>query len=123
MKLAIIAMLLFFSATAEPLPSTLQTYYGQVNETYFWDSLPKDTSVKLEKNLPVMGDTWCEAPHANCSIRVDETSNPILREQEITLLHEMCHVATWGQEPDPHGLKWMECMHRLADAGAMDNLW
>ena len=47
------------------------------------------------------------------------------REAEFTEFHEMCHeaIALRGNEFEEHGPAWQGCMHRLANAGAFENLW
>jgi SprT-like family len=127
MKRAILCLLiLFLVLPVSGFPShDPQVWYAQYNEEYFWKSLPDDTEVDLVTDLPDgnMGTAVCADFHRQCVIQIEERSNPVTRSQKITLLHEMCHVATWRQQDNPHGSKWQACMHRIADRGAFDNLW
>jgi hypothetical protein len=126
MKRAILCLLiLFLVLPVSGFPShDPQVWYAEFNEEFFWNSLPKNTKVELVTDLGEnLGTTRCLDFHYQCIIQIEERGNPEEVEQKITELHEMCHVATWHQQDDPHGSKWKACMHRIADRGAFDNLW
>ena len=102
----------------------LQDDYNTFNRDYFLGQLPKNANVRwtdlsLQQD---MGMTWIDEAGVR-QIRIDRKTNPVLRQAQLTLLHEMCHIKTDGRELDNHGIKWQACMVNLAEHGAMHDLW
>jgi SprT-like family len=96
--------------------------YEEINDSYFDGKLPQDVIVHLSNLGPTMGMTTPVGP----SFRIDLDLRwlPSPKEQEETLLHEVCHVSVGvGKEFDGHGPKWQACMHRLSALGAFEQLW
>jgi hypothetical protein len=124
----LVAIFLLFVAVlftfGQHVPVSLTQQYATNNHLYFGDRLPKDTIVQYG---PIhlrgeMGETECGTT-SGCVIRIDPEYNKADRVASLTLIHEQCHVDTRGTEFDMHGPKWQACMHRIADAGGLDNLW
>ena len=101
----------------------LEKDYEVFNQDYFLGQLPP-ANVEWANltDQHDMGMTWVDQAGAR-QIRVDKSTNPVLKQAEMTLLHEMCHVKTDAKELDSHGLKWQACMVDLADHGAFHDLW
>lgn len=102
----------------------LQDDYANFNRDYFLDQLPRNVNVEWA-NLGLqndMGMTWVDESGIR-QIRIDRKTNPVIRQAQLTLLHEMCHIKTDGRELDVHGIKWQACMVDLAEHGAMHDLW
>lgn len=126
--LLLVSVLCFagFTSWARPVADSdridLKIWYESYNEDYFLSALPKDTVLNYGNIWPNMGLTTHE--NGAYRISIDADSNKAVRVAQMTLLHEMCHVAQWGHEDmNPHGPKFQACMHRLADEGAFDQLW
>src|SRR5260221_4664380 len=76
-----------------PTQNKLQARYRELNEDYFYGGLPyRKTAVVISdlSSIQDMGriehredDTWV--------IFVDREANPVERQAELTLIHEMCH--------------------------------
>lgn len=102
----------------------LQDDYANFNHDYFLGQLPANVNVEWA-NLGLqndMGMTWVDESGIR-QIRIDRKTNPVIRQAQLTLLHEMCHIKTDGREFDVHGIKWQACMVDLAEHGAMHDLW
>jgi predicted SprT family Zn-dependent metalloprotease len=92
------------------VPEFLQYKYRELNRTFFQNSLPPAIVEWADLSDPDnMGQTRQQSD-GTFLIQVDRNSN--IREQDLedTMEHESCHVATWEQEEDPHGLKFQDCM-------------
>ncbi|VVB52798.1 SprT-like family protein [uncultured archaeon] len=108
--------------------ANMKKFYDGYNEEYFANSLP-DATVSWG-DLTSIGDIAVTYLHKDGTIDiiVDRRKNPSTRQAQASLLHEMCHVATWpasdGPKDDPdHGAKHEACMLRLAEQGAMKGVW
>jgi hypothetical protein len=110
----------------------LQAQYANYNEWYFGGRLPKDVLVTwddlpMDKGLYVMGKTYEDLAGSKFSISIDTKTNIAMATADLTLEHEMCHVATYAyvrdHNEDPHGNAFNECMMSLAKEGAMKDLW
>lgn len=128
--LALVASFLTPTVHSEPQYVTLSQLYDGYNTEYFFGSLPKTARVEWgeminpDSGKPDMGQTDRIGPIYHIIISVHY--HPSMKEAQITLLHEMCHVQIWQSgltELDQHGPLWKDCMHRLADEGAFDDLW
>lgn len=107
-----------------PTPYTdkeLAGWYATYNSRYFSGHLPKDTKVRWAFLEGRYGET--ANPQDNFFvIRLDIPKNREAIMAKQTLLHEMCHVATYGKELDFHGPLWQAEIHRLMMEGAWDDL-
>jgi len=80
------------------------------NRKFFDNSLPP---VRIKwANLTeynYLGETYRETD-GTFVVLVDRRTN--LRDEDLqdTVFHEMCHVATWRREDDPHGSAFRACM-------------
>jgi predicted SprT family Zn-dependent metalloprotease len=91
-------------------PEFLQYKYRDLNRTFFQNSLPPATVVWADlSDADNMGQTLQQSD-GKFLIQVDRTSNRRDQDLEDTMEHETCHVATWGQEDDPHGRVFQDCM-------------
>lgn len=96
--------------------------YRQNNEQWFGNKLPKDTIIKWA-NLHSegrFGKSWKDSSGV-FHIVLDMEFNEADVQMRITLLHEMCHVAT-GKEVSEHGPLWRAKMRALLLEGAFDGL-
>lgn len=124
MNRAIALLVLFCSLQAPTVDCPLDRWFAGYNETYFNDSLPKNTTVDFYdfEDVKIIGDSFCF--QQKCRIRIArqyQNARPVYLE---TLLHEMCHIDTWdAHEINPHGPKWQTCMHRLANQNAFEDVW
>ena len=91
-------------------PEFLQRKYQALNREFFDNRLPK---VRIEwadlTDYNYLGETYREND-GTFVVLVDRRSN--LRDEVLqdTVFHEMCHVATWRQQDDPHGSAFRACM-------------
>ena len=73
-----------------------------------------------------MGRTYFR-PDGSSLMLIDRGSNPIEKQAEMTMIHEMCHQENYllkaDEGVDGHSLAFQSCMVRLADAGAFRDLW
>lgn len=91
----------------------LRAWYAEYNEEFFDNSLPTDVKIDLSlRNGRMAESSFPEFkayrisfdPHYVASERVGR----------FTLLHEMCHVKTWGETTDSyHGPRWRTCMLQI----------
>jgi hypothetical protein len=100
----------------------LLEWYTEANAWYFDDQLPHDTeivwvSLRYKK---AMGDSECNTN--GCLIRLDPFVNVAPATVHETELHEICHIATWGQDIDVHGPPFQACIKMLFDKGAFVGL-
>jgi len=100
----------------------LKEFYARYNLKYFRGFLPANTLV-----------VWGEPGESKMAItRKDEYGryeiilsrhfNVADSTTDLTLLHEMVHVRSWEKTLE-HGPAFQKEMHRLADEGAMEDLW
>jgi hypothetical protein len=99
-----------------PVTTTdLQTTYQTYNLTEFDGKLPPDVLLDFdEKDADNMASTSQELD-GRFHLSFNRKYVVGARVMNLTVLHEMCHVATWG---DKHGLKWQGCMFRLDARGS-----
>jgi len=127
---AIVYSYMAFGKPTVPTTSMLAEKYRQFNEDYFLGQLPKDTVVTYGNltQLNDMGYTWKENS-GKFHITVDQETNPVERQAEMTLLHEQCHIEVEihnlnpKQDFDAHGIEFQNCMVNLATHGAFHDLW
>ena len=92
------------------------------NEDYFFNRLPKNVEVHWS-DLPTAEGETIKHLDGSWSIIIDRATNPTSGEVGMTIAHETCHVATWGQEESVHGSKFQNCMVNLATHGAFEGIW
>lgn len=103
----------------------LDSWYASYNHQYFQDELPATTVIT--RNLAddrFMAIT--EYDDGRYHIGINPRYNISTKTERINLLHEMCHIRGFiehDDEFDQHGAKWQQCMHSLADQGALELLW
>jgi hypothetical protein len=94
-------------------PEFLQNKYQDLNRKFFANSLPP---ARIEwADLTVykyLGETYLEND-GTFVVLVDRKTN--FRDEDLvdTVFHEMCHVATWRKENDPHGVAFRACMDKI----------
>lgn len=125
-----LCLLLIISLAVSPsiqsdAPDWLEPWYLGYNVKYFNNELPtkiyidhelKDDSVMAVTNF--IGEV--------IYIRFNRKYEPSGEQARGSLLHEMCHVylkISNQIELDNHGPKWQNCMHKLADKRAFEDIW
>jgi hypothetical protein len=108
-----------------PSNAQLQGWYREVNRAYFKNELPERTTVVWADLVGIYQDMGQATPHPDGTwlITIDRATNVTEGEAKLTEAHEICHVATHGQEFDAHGPKFETCMVQLANQGAFKGLW
>jgi hypothetical protein len=94
----------------------LKRQYLQYNKLWFNNELPTDIIVRWSHKLSIMA-RW-----DNGEITINAKFKKWDAVWKLSLLHEMCHVAT-DDEPEEHGPRWKREMLRLAKLGVLDKLW
>jgi hypothetical protein len=115
LSLAVICFGVRYAVGRERLrdPNYLHALYQETNRKFFAGQL-SDVEVKAH-NLSeekAEGITY-KKTEDRFVIVLDPYWNTSEAETSDTMRHESCHVATWGQEPDVHGLLFQECMKRF----------
>ena len=124
-------------ATESGLPDAayFQKAYAAYNEGYFHNRLPQVINIDtLEPNDKFMASTMCDDTGRVCDMHFNLKYVAATRVADITLKHEMCHVAKWMKDMDSlgvqvdHGKNWRSCMLQLDMQGAfrqdlIDGYW
>jgi hypothetical protein len=110
-----------------PTTEQLAKAYKAFNEEDFEGKLPKDTTFSYYYS-PIRGAgvayTRCPLGIDNgCTIRFNTFTEKCATHVYEDMLHEMCHLKTWGQNVDVHGKQFQGCMLSLAEKGAMGGYW
>lgn len=94
-------------------PDHLHALYQETNKEFF-DGKLQDVVLKVEdlSNDDAEGVTYKKAEDTFVIV-LDPKWNTSEAEALRTMRHESCHVATWGEESDPHGPRFQECMKRF----------
>jgi hypothetical protein len=101
-------------------PEFLRSKYQELNQMAFDNRLPP---VRIEwadlTAYNYLGETYRESDGTFVML-VDWRTN--LRDEVLqdTVFHEMCHVATWRQEDDPHGSAFRACMAGIKGKALQD---
>jgi hypothetical protein len=109
----------------------LKRLYNRFNSRYFSGQLPPDTIVRWASPQEMSGQGFNAAPWGIFFPSSDGEPALILLDRnmqkrgwgklrDLTLLHEMAHVANPKNE---HGKKFEKEMRRLAQEGAFEGLW
>ena len=114
------------SKITEITVSQLSDAYRRFNEDLFYGGLPTKNIKIVPTYLPTaMGELSGE--DGQWVIRIDKESNPIQRQAEMTLIHEMCHLSDKinGENEgfDGHSYAWETCMENIAARGQFKDIW
>jgi hypothetical protein len=126
-----------------PLPfssGALQDLFKSYNRQYWRGKLPKTTVVwtalptrfgethQNEKNdySADFGESERE-DDGTFVIRLDVVKNREANVAKTTILHEMCHIKTWGEPCHQQGVpddcrRWLAELHRIMMEGAFDDI-
>jgi hypothetical protein len=96
----------------------LNSWYAQYNDEYFDNKLPK-AIIDLNLRNGHMAET-SYPDFKTFHITFDPHYIAAHRTARFTLLHEMCHVRTWGD--DDHGPRWRTCMLGIDQQGGFRNI-
>jgi predicted SprT family Zn-dependent metalloprotease len=124
MKLTSLILLVLTAVPVHP-EVNLNAWYEGYNHAYFNDTLP--ATVVISHNLHddrFMALT--EYANGFYHIEFNPKYEPSPKQARETLLHEQCHLeqlVSGEVEFEDHGPKWQACMHRLANQGALEDLW
>ena len=91
-------------------PEFLQYKYQQLNRTFFANSLPTATVEWAELSDADNNGQTIRKNAQSFVVLVDRSSNPRAEDLQNTIEHQTCHIATWAQDEDPHGLSFQDCM-------------
>ena len=101
-------------------PEFLRSKYQELNQKAFDNRLPP---VRIEwadlTAYNYLGETYRDSD-GTFVVLVDWRTN--LRDEVLhdTVFHEMCHVATWRREDDPHGSAFRACMAGIKGKALQD---
>ena len=134
MKLVLLLVLVaMFSKTLAPAAvDPLDSWYRAYNNIYFQKELPDTVYITHDltddRFMAVTDRLLSGAYHIRFNVKYGYTPIPggISVEELRNLLHESCHVLLFvekDEELNDHGPHWQNCMHRLANMGAFENLW
>ena len=115
------------TSSMELMQEQLVNDFYHFNNGYFDGNLPPTKISYTYSMNGDIGDSLCDLDDSgivktNCLIIINGYYDRSQREADLTLFHEMCHVATPIEIPD-HGPKWQACMHNLANENAFNDLW
>ncbi len=96
--------------TVEELQATYRTY----NLTEFGGKLPTDTIIDFDEKDPDNMASTSQEADGQFHISFNHKFVAGVRVMNLTMLHEQCHIATWGNK---HGREWRACMLKLDAAG------
>lgn len=95
----------------------LRQWYREYNDLYFDNSLPSDTTIDFNLKDGTMASTGM-VNFQRFNISFDYHYVAAQRTGRFTLLHEMCHIKTWGEMEDGnHGPRWRTCMLAIDQQG------
>jgi hypothetical protein len=106
-------------------------WYAATNDTYFSNKLPKDTKIEIHEIPPDVHADFTIAqttPLGNGQyiIEIDPRFNNSGDAEGLSLDHEICHIYLLQQNGDgdgAHGVRFQNCMKRLAAEGAFQEVW
>lgn len=116
-------------STANTDRINLEENYNAYNKGYFLNKLPHTLKFTWGPALNANDDEMQAITHGNVLTGPTEIElNPRYAvapaHQQQLMLHEMCHIATWADDLKyGHKGQWKNCMLRLANAGAFDEIW
>ena len=98
----------------------LYQLYDGYNDEYFDNKLPKNTVIDWDETGDYMATTNL-LPDGRFHIAFNPHYITAMRVARTSMLHEMCHIQTWGEldyQTGRHGPQWRTCMLGLDAAGA-----
>jgi hypothetical protein len=107
-------------------PGELQDIFKTYNRTYWDGKLPETVVVWTALPGKLFGQTHQEAD-GRFVIKLDSAKNGYEIVAKTTILHEMAHIKTWGDQchitgqPDQCS-RWLAEIHRIMLEGAFDDL-
>lgn len=96
-------------------PYNAQAAFRRLNRRLFASTLPP-VIIKWRRSRDLMGAAYINPP----LIVLNSAMRYWPKVAELTLLHEMVHIATGDHT---HGRKFQQLMLKLARRGALANLW
>lgn len=91
-------------------PEFLRSKYQELNQMAFDNRLPPARVEWADLTAyNYLGETYRESD-GMFVVLVDWRTNLRDKVLQDTVIHEMCHVATWRQEDNPHGSAFRACM-------------
>lgn len=111
-----------FAPTVAVTEAYLKKLYAIDNETFFQNKLLKNPSIDLLEEHD-MASTMCHE-NGSCELKFNLRYVAAPRVAMFTMLHEQCHIKTWGKDLDTlgqeiaHGKLWRSCMLQLDMQGA-----
>lgn len=97
----------------------LHKWYAEFNAEYFKNRLPKDIDIDMDLHNSDMGETRMPGGK-RFSLSFNAHYVAAQRVGAETLMHEMCHIKTWGEIDQPtgnHGPRWRACMLEIDQQG------
>ena len=101
--------------TSDVTLAELQAAYSTYNITEFKGNLPGDTLVDFDEHDKDNMATTTMLPNGRFHLSFNRKYIVGVRIMDLTMLHEQCHLITWG---DRHGSRWQACMLKLDASGA-----
>lgn len=96
----------------------LNMWYDEFNDEYFENDLPKNVVIDygITGNEDEIAAT-SQLPDGRFHIAFNEDYARAPRVAHVFLIHEMCHIKTWGEIAE-HGSRWRTCMLVVDAEGA-----
>ncbi len=96
----------------------LSAWYAEYNTGYFQEKLPRDVIIDYGEYNPEFMATTSQLKDGRFHIAFNEDLTKAPRVAHLVLLHEMCHVKTFGEDDvetrdtlgGSHGPLWRRCM-------------
>jgi hypothetical protein len=118
------------------LPINPAALYQSYNELYFDGKLPQAIVVGEEPDGERdAGHVWVALTQHTIGshyykIQISPRYNPFAQDEELSVIHESCHVYVWEQTEaagedydDGHGPKWQACMEMVAARHGFAQIW
>ena len=127
--LAVLFWKLAYGMDHRPIEGHLKDTYMTLNDQYFYGALPVSKTKIVIVDLTQYDDVAKidTLDDGEWLISIDKKMNPIEKQAEMSLIHEMCHQYDFVQNIDEglsgHNEKWYGCMLRVAEAGGMKDRW
>lgn len=104
--------------------------YEEYNQQYFGNKLPKEIIIDHNESKMMASTMYIGGEVQRFQISFNDKYTAANRVSDEILLHEMCHVKTWDEQPTNgtldqsarHGQRWRSCMLQLDLQGAFRNI-
>jgi hypothetical protein len=103
-----------------PMEKQLRRTYDLYNGLYFGGKLSDQILIYYGLAEGNTGQT--RKSGSTFLIEINPRDNLTERQVDMTMLHEMCHVASWGKDLREHGPSFMYQVRRIMLEGAFDDL-